>query len=97
VNSSNDSERLGELRQQIDTIDFTVLALLSLRFGVTREVGRIKVGSRMPLVDPNRERQQLEHQKVHAQQLGVPVELAIGLQRMIIDTVVEEHRQEQGR
>jgi chorismate mutase len=46
---------LAELREEIEDIDRTLVALIARRVRAARDVGRAKRDSRLPILDPARE------------------------------------------
>ena len=83
---------LAAYRQQIDSIDDSILRLLASRFEITREIGRQKSAEQWPAQDNAREEAQFHRFSQLAQELGLPETLILTLYRNIIDMVVHEHR-----
>ena len=83
---------IRELRDQIDAIDDSILHLLSERFIATREIGRIKADGGMPAQSPNREAEQFDRLASLAKGLNVDPDLVQAIYRLLIDTVIDEHR-----
>ena len=50
-------QRLAECRNQIDTVDLKLLALLNERTRIVEEIGRIKQDLSLPIYEPKREDQ----------------------------------------
>jgi chorismate mutase len=48
-------QELAALREEIEDIDRTLIALIARRVRAAREVGRTKRDSRLPILDPARE------------------------------------------
>lgn len=86
-------ENLDELRKSIDTIDHSLILLLAKRFRVTQQIGRYKWQHGLPAIDEGREHAQFERLKRLAQEEGLNPELIYKLYRLIIDEVVENHRE----
>lgn len=86
-------EELLALRDKIDAIDQQLLELLSRRFEVTREVGRIKARSGLESVDIQRERQKLERLRNLADEYALNSEFVHQLFQSIFREVVENHRE----
>ena len=55
------SDRLADLRRQIDALDETIVRLFNERARCALEVGRLKDALGMPIYQPEREREVLEH------------------------------------
>src|SRR5690349_14287931 len=51
---------LGEIRQQIDSVDARLVELLSDRVRLAQEIGLIKAGDQRPFFTPEREREVFE-------------------------------------
>jgi len=54
-------ERLVAIREEIDGLDGQILGLLNRRAGLSREVGRVKAGSREAVFKPFREKEVLDN------------------------------------
>lgn len=54
-------KKLKQLRVKIDRVDATIIRLLAARRKFSREAGRLKARLKMPVQDPARERQILQH------------------------------------
>jgi chorismate mutase len=50
-------QRLAECRDQIDSVDLKLLALLNERTRIVEEIGRIKQDLSLPIYEPKREDQ----------------------------------------
>ncbi len=85
-------KKLGEMRDQLDSIDASILQLLSCRFDLTREIGAMKAHEQWPAQDAEREEEQFERLSNLAADLSIPERLVLLIYRNIIDTVLEEHR-----
>jgi chorismate mutase len=55
------AERLKEIRDEIDGVDEKIIRLLERRVGLAREAFAIKEKKRLPVSDPAREKEVLEH------------------------------------
>ncbi len=86
-------QTLEELRKEIDSIDETILKLLSSRFQLTRKIGELKSLGEWPVQDLEREEQLFDRLNHLASELNVPSHLVLLIYRNIIDTVLHEHRQ----
>lgn len=83
---------LTDLRQSLDNIDNALIFLLAERFRVTDKVGSYKKAHNLPPVDPEREAVQFERIKKLATEAGLDPAFAQKFLRLVIDTVVENHK-----
>lgn len=58
--SKPEKRSLGDIRQDIDTVDARLVELLSERVRLAQEIGQIKAGEQRPVFTPERERQVFE-------------------------------------
>jgi chorismate mutase / prephenate dehydratase len=80
------SERLEELRTEIDAIDGQLIELLNRRAALGLEAGRAKAAAGRPMNDPERERQVLA--RVAAASAGpLPAEYVVALYAGLIETI----------
>ncbi|SMC26965.1 chorismate mutase [Andreprevotia lacus DSM 23236] len=84
---------LAPLRSQIDEIDAQLLQLLARRFVLTDEVGHYKAQQGLPPVDAEREAAQMVRIAERATALQVDPQLAQQWFRLVIDRVVQRHRE----
>ncbi|MBZ9612090.1 bifunctional chorismate mutase/prephenate dehydrogenase [Rheinheimera maricola] len=77
-------QALAPLRQQIDSIDSQLVALLAQRAGVTAQVGKIKQQFALPVYVPEREQALLSARREQAQVLGVSADLIEDVLRRIM-------------
>ncbi len=91
----NPLEQLENLRETLDVIDHYRMVLLGLRFKLTDRVGNLKATHQIPPVDLQRETQIEKELTKDAEDSGVPVELALNIQRQIISEVREQHKAKQ--
>lgn len=84
--------RLTELRTQLDAIDERLVRVLQERFGVTREVGRLKAAADLPPTDEGREERILSRLEGVARSSNLDPDLLRDLYRRIFAAVVAEHR-----
>lgn len=84
-------DELQKLRQEIDAVDEEWLRVLSERFALTRQVGKLKAEGSLPPVDPKREAEQEARLKKLAEDYGVSPALAYDVLRLVIAEVVKEH------
>jgi chorismate mutase len=83
---------LDNLRLRLDEIDKEWVRLLQLRFEVTRKVGVYKKKHKIKAIDKGREEFQFNRIQELAEQNSVNPRLAKDILRLIIDSVVEEHK-----
>ena len=62
---------LGRLREQLDVIDTQILKLLSQRMKISKDIGAIKHHHNMPIFQPQRWQQVLEHQMKAGKEMGL--------------------------
>lgn len=77
-------QALAPLREQIDSIDSQLVALLAKRAQVTAQVGKIKQQYALPVYVPEREQALLTARRQQAEQLGVSADLAEDVLRRIM-------------
>ena len=77
-------QALAPLREQIDSIDSELVALLAKRAKVTAQVGKIKQQYALPVYVPEREQALLSARRTQAQALGVSAELTEDVLRRIM-------------
>lgn len=77
-------QALAPLRQQIDSIDSQLVALLAARAQVTAQVGVVKQQYALPVYVPEREQQLLAARRRQAMQLGVSADLTEDILRRIM-------------
>lgn len=77
-------QALAPLRQQIDSIDSQLVALLAERAKVTAQVGKIKQQFALPVYVPEREQALLSARRSQAQSLGVSADLTEDVLRRIM-------------
>ena len=65
------SSDMSHLREQLDIIDTQILKLLSQRMRLSADIGKIKRQHNMPLFQPQRWQQVLEHQMTTAREMGL--------------------------
>lgn len=92
-----DNTELTNLRSTIDELDEQLIVLLSRRFEVTEQVGRLKARQQWQAVDSEREAQQERRYLNLATQYGLSRALTLKVFRTIIDEVVCNHRSFAGR
>lgn len=81
------SRRLEDLRKHIDDIDAQLVALLSARAACALEIGRVKKAAGMPLYQPARENEVLDHvQRVNVGPLDN------GAIRRLFERIIDEAR-----
>ena len=77
-------QALAPLREQIDSIDSELVALLARRAKVTAQVGKIKQQYALPVYVPEREQALLSARRSQAESLGVSADLAEDVLRRIM-------------
>lgn len=88
------SQRLDELRAQIDQVDSELVDLLARRAQFTRAVGEYKSQVGMPIYVPSREAELIAKRRQEAEQKGVPPALVEDLLRRIMrDSYQTQHEQ----
>ena len=80
------TESLTLLRQQIDEIDNELLEALSKRMRVSREIGQYKKEHRMPVLQTNRDDTVLNSRAKSAEELGMSGEFV----RVVYQAIHEE-------
>ena len=86
-------DELQDLRASLDNIDNALVYLLAERFRITGKVGVYKKAHGLPPVDPSREASQLARIQQLATQAGLDPDFAGRMLRVIIDEVVQHHRE----
>ena len=84
---------LQDLRASLDNIDNALVFLLAERFRVTHKVGLYKKANGLPPVDKNREAAQFARIEALAKQADLDPKFAAKMLRLIIDEVVEHHKE----
>jgi len=82
---------LDKLRDQIDTIDEDIVALIAKRFEITSTIGNIKQQLKLKSISSERELQQFNKLKLLANKQNLSYELLQKIFRHIIDEVVQNH------
>ncbi len=62
---------MNRLREQLDVIDTQILQLLSQRMKISKDIGAIKQRHNMPIFQPQRWQQVLEHQMETGKEMGL--------------------------
>ena len=65
---------LQRMREQLDVIDTEMLRLLAQRMKISRDIGAIKRAHNMPIFQPQRWQQVLDHQMQAAREAGLDEE-----------------------
>jgi len=84
---------LTEYRESIDNLDAALIALLAERFKITKKVGLYKAQASLPERDLAREQTQIAKIEALSRSAGLRPEVATSVLRVIIDHVVEEHKE----
>ncbi len=74
---------LLSLREQIDAINLEILNLLNQRFNILEKVKKIKEKENLPLHDPEREREMIDH-LIHINQGPMPSEALCSIFKQIL-------------
>jgi 4-amino-4-deoxychorismate mutase len=77
-------EPLQDLREELDRLDYELLALLGRRFDVCREVAGRKAQLAIPMMQPGRVRVVEERAMAEARRCGYSEEFALELYRLIV-------------
>lgn len=85
-------EQLKKFREEIDRIDEVLISTLAMRFQITDKVGALKKAEKLPPADPQREAEQERRILEIAKKTGLREDIARSVLRLIIDTVVEDHK-----
>jgi chorismate mutase len=82
---SPEDESLGRLRQEIESIDRSLVLLLAARLHAARRALRVRVGQERRLTDRAQERRVLERSRRWAEELGLPPKFVEGLFRALME------------
>ena len=74
TDSRPESARLAELRKRIDRVDESLVAVLAARYRLAEQVGTLKGGSGIAVLDPRREAEIVRRASQAARAEGVPEE-----------------------
>lgn len=85
-------DELEALREKIDELDEALIKTLAMRFQMTEQVGALKKAKKLPAVDAHREARQEQRIREIAIKAGLREDVALAVLRLIIDTVVEDHK-----
>ena len=80
---SDDSDKLADLRRQIDALDDELLQLLAKRMDHVREVGQYKKSHNLPPLDAERWQSVLATRLAEAQKLGLSDEFVTQLYQLV--------------
>ena len=83
---------IGQLREEIDKIDDSIIELLSKRKKAVKEIASIKKKLDKPIVDNHREQQILDRLKKIAQGKNLDEGLIVSLYRIIIKNSRDEQK-----
>lgn len=84
-------KELALLRQEIDGIDDQIVELISKRFEITRDIGRLKAKNSTPAIDKDRESRMISRLVEIALSLSLNPDLVASIFRSILAEVVIEH------
>ena len=85
-------ENLKKFREEIDRLDETLISTLAMRFQITDKVGALKKAEKLSPVDRQREAEQEKRILALAKRAGLREDIALSVLRLIIDSVVEDHK-----
>jgi chorismate mutase len=85
------TERLNELRREMDEVDERLLDLISKRMAISREIGRYKVEHNMPVLQPMRYDYTVNRRIAQASELLVNEEFI----RTVLEAIHEESVRQQ--
>jgi chorismate mutase-like protein len=84
---------LAPYRAKIDTLDAQIVALLGERFGVVRDVAKLKAEHGIAPILPDRIEEVVSHARARAEKAGVDPKLVEQIYRIIIDTACKEEEE----
>jgi len=84
---------LTPYRAKIDALDAQIVALLGERFGVIRDVAKLKAEHGIAPLLPDRVEQVVQHAREKAEKAGVDPNLVEQIYRIIIDTACKEEEE----
>jgi chorismate mutase-like protein len=84
---------LAPYRAKIDTLDAQIVALLGERFGVVREVAKLKAEHGIAPILPDRIEAVVSHARAKAEKTGVDPKLVEQIYRIIIATACDEEEE----
>lgn len=76
-------------REEIDSIDTRLLALLAKREEIVKNIGRYKKQNNLPALNPQRKQQVTEKFKTKAAELNLSQDFALKLYGLIHDRAIE--------
>lgn len=79
------SERLADLRSQIEELDQAIVRLVARRRGLARDIGSAKRAAGLPAVDPDREHAVLARVTAIARAEGMPDQEIRRLYELLIE------------
>ncbi len=80
---------LEELRDEIKEIDLKILDLIKKRLDIAKKIGLYKKQHQIPVKNANVEEKVLERAEDHAIILGIPIELALDVTKLLIEFSVK--------
>lgn len=86
------SNRLVDLRTQLDVIDEELIRILAKRFQVTHEIGLYKLEQKLQARDPSREDSKLQDIARQARLLGLEPDFAQSMMKLVMAEVVKNHK-----
>jgi chorismate mutase len=87
------TNKLEELRRNIDEIDRDIILLLSKRFKITEEIGVFKASNNLISQDKDREETQFKKISDLSKENGLKADYALKIYRCILDIVILRHQE----
>ena len=81
---------LAPYRAKLDVLDAQIVALLGERFGIIRDVAKLKAEHGIAPILPDRVEEVVQHARAKAEKAGVDPALVEKIYRIIIDTACQE-------
>ena len=81
---------LAPYRAKLDVLDAQIVAQLGERFGIIRDVAKLKAEHGIAPLLPDRVEEVVSHARARAEKAGVDPKLVEQIYRIIIDTAVQE-------
>jgi len=93
LTSEQEKALLAPYRAKLDTLDAQIVALLGERFGVIRDVAKLKAENGIAPILPDRIEEVVSHARAKAEKAGVDPKLVEQIYRIIIDTACREEEE----
>ncbi|WP_137287320.1 chorismate mutase [Halorussus salinisoli] len=88
-----DEMNLGELREEIESIDREIVELIARRTYVAETVAQVKAEREMPTTDEDQEQRVMDRAGENAEQFGVDANLVKAIFRLLIELNKVEQRE----